>query len=848
MDNPLSPIESEAEGTSRPHALRTVHPHTPPTSRTPRPWRTPDAHHLFAPQLNSDKWSRGGAAETSSREYDVREEWYDVGRRAVVCLHRQSESIHHAVWGAVPDIRISVLPKFTFENRLPIPIDFRLFGRGAVAAVAPAAASEAEAASELAPARQGADAADGGAGVGGSGAGVGVGTGGGAVPPFGWEPAGDEEQEDMLGGLSRKLGHDMAAVVGGATAAVMGDATADVAAALEGGGTFVPGGPCKAGGLKVGEHSELMREFVHDTELWLQLRYLEPSGGWRPASDTDPSPVEIEVPAAAPLVAMMSGEGEPSPGGGHVVAAEDGDGEWCRPEPLLIAEFEDTQQAAIENMEDPSLKRGLKARRDYLKFDLNPEMQVWVLLTGGGSGRPCRIVAYTDVCILNQTTLLLDFYLNKPSRPILPERPVAAESGTVGGGSGGGSGGGNVEDAMPNGVAKAPLSLLCSRPEPSGGMPELKLRVRGVSRAMSHNQRFEGEDGREYRDFSLCEPHERMLLGSFNGTFSTPFSTANATYHGETWLAEKQGVLGVQSQVQAQELVPRTAVLAIKPRFLLINKLDEAVQFYGAQMVQPTRVAGRPRAVSDVTRPMVSGEAGVVTVGGVGGGVIVSGGGGGAGTAHDREVEEREQADLHLEELPAALHDPMQLPAVPPGVVTPMYAFEPVSESKERLWLYLRLATPAGQWSPAISLNDEEKSYFFTEERGGTSHAQIMRVDIHEEGPTVFVTLESASDAPPCCVHNEASLPVFYQVHLSGASDAAGEEWQTLPIGVPPAHHNPAHGGSHHNRASSGSPSKWVCTPLAPTHAHAHVTRKASPSHRVRHITTAKHRTKDDHF
>ena len=54
-------------------------------------------------------------------------------------------------------------------------------------------------------------------------------------------------------------------------------------------------------------------------------------------------------------------------------------------------------------------------------------------------------------------------------------------------------------------------------------------------------------------------------------------------------------MLGVQSQVQAQELVPRTAVMAIKPRFLLVNKLDEAVQFHGVQMKEPpARVAGKP--------------------------------------------------------------------------------------------------------------------------------------------------------------------------------------------------------------------------------------------------------------
>ena len=52
---------------------------------------------------------------------------------------------------------------------------------------------------------------------------------------------------------------------------------------------------------------------------------------------------------------------------------------------------------------------------------------------------------------------------------------------------------------------------------------------------------------------------------------------------------------------------------------------------------------------------------------------------------------------------------------MPPGVVTPLYAFEPLSESKDRLWLHVRLATAHGQWSPAISLADEERSFFFTE-------------------------------------------------------------------------------------------------------------------------------------
>ena len=62
-------------------------------------------------------------------------------------------------------------------------------------------------------------------------------------------------------------------------------------------------------------------------------------------------------------------------------------------------------------------------------------------------------------------------------------------------------------------------------------------------------------------------------------------------------------MLGVQSQVQAQELAPRTAVMAIRPRFLLVNKLDEAVQFHGVQMKEaPSRVAGKPLHIADILR------------------------------------------------------------------------------------------------------------------------------------------------------------------------------------------------------------------------------------------------------
>ena len=108
-------------------------------------------------------------------------------------------------------------------------------------------------------------------------------------------------------------------------------------------------------------------------------------------------------------------------------------------------------------------------------------MQVWALLTGGGRGQPCRIVLYTDVCILNQTTLQLD-YLLKDSRtpilstptlttPILAPTPEAAAPG-------GGGGGGEAAESANRAPARRPLSLLCTRSDPSQVRARARVRVR----------------------------------------------------------------------------------------------------------------------------------------------------------------------------------------------------------------------------------------------------------------------------------------------------------------------------------------------------------------------------------
>ena len=82
----------------------------------------------------------------------------------------------------------------------------------------------------------------------------------------------------------------------------------------------------------------------------------------------------------------------------------------------------------------------------------------------------------------------------------------------------------------------------------------------------------------------------------------------------------------------------------------------------------PARVAGKPRHISDILRPTTH-DGHAAAMGG------------------DRYIEEIARG------LPPALSDPQQLPAVPPGVVTPLYHFDPLSEAKDRLWLYVRLAT-----------------------------------------------------------------------------------------------------------------------------------------------------------
>ena len=148
----------------------------------------------------------------------------------------------------------------------------------------------------------------------------------------------------------------------------------------------------------MGQHSELLHEFVHDSALWLQLRYradeaqhatvaatvaasassTEPAA----ASGTGAAGAAITSPATSAATAAVGGAGarrssvrfapaEPGrsapEGPAAAAAAAAVEVPWGRREPLRIAEFEAVRQASIDDMQ---ARAGLKQARDYLRFDL----------------------------------------------------------------------------------------------------------------------------------------------------------------------------------------------------------------------------------------------------------------------------------------------------------------------------------------------------------------------------------------------------------------------------------------------------------------------------------------------
>ncbi len=264
----------------------------------------------------------------------------------------------------MPDLRLSVLPKFTLENRLPIPVEFRLYGKRQHR---PAAADgTAAATADGAAPPTGADAVEPSA----------------ALPPRverGWEPADDESRQDLRDELAVYLASKLAAAREEMAGALSTGVEEDVQAA--------PAGPAVEQALPIGTHTELLSEFLHDSALWLQLRYREDE----PLDAPTPAPPDA-APAAAARRAVHWADAATSAGdaaranaperaagvgGAEAAAAAAAAAEvpWGKREPLRIAEFEANRQISIDEMQELKAGRRLKLRRDYLRFDLNRDMQ-----------------------------------------------------------------------------------------------------------------------------------------------------------------------------------------------------------------------------------------------------------------------------------------------------------------------------------------------------------------------------------------------------------------------------------------------------------------------------------------
>lgn len=82
-------------------------------------------------------------------------------------------------------------------------------------------------------------------------------------------------------------------------------------------------------------------------------------------------------------------------------------------------------------------------------------------------------------------------------------------------------------------------------------------------------------------NLSVCEPNERLLLKELCGASSSPIITT-MSYYGEVWLDGTDGLLGINTRLQPQELVPPTTIISVKPRFALANRLRDPLQYFPA--------------------------------------------------------------------------------------------------------------------------------------------------------------------------------------------------------------------------------------------------------------------------
>ena len=382
----------------------------------------------------------------------------------------------------------------------------------------------------------------------------------------------------------------------------------------------------------------------------------------------------------------------------------------------------------------------------------------------------CPQVIYTELAILNQTTLNLEYYTNDRHHNLMPTNEhmadyasrlheLAAEAGlfqaneqphrgdaTVDAPSVAPPSASSPEQDPPptnmsagchNELRAERLHLIC----PQGNVTSktgrvidrFRLRVSGVSRTITRNQQLDlsGVAGAiEGHDVPrLCEPHEQ-LHAQFVGAFSTPISTSSATNHGVAWLSDNVGVLGVETRIQAQvpKAVPFTTIVTIKPRFMVVNQLGMPVQYYPTHHSLSTK-RSRVQAleIDDLIRPPSAGleEDGVVVVQSF------------QHTADAREEELQRLGEQLGDGAPGAaavasehlwrrtVDHPSQLsreqlrrlPVVPPNSCTPLYGFDSDTgeQSMESLNVFVRVAASDARcsWSRPMAMSDATTVHFF---------------------------------------------------------------------------------------------------------------------------------------
>jgi len=765
----------------------------------------PDEAHLQAlAPFPSDSDAALGDLSGVVDEDDSRGE---APRRALVCLQRKCTHIEHPTWGAVPDISILILPKYTLENRLPIGLQFTLSAPHALAPAGPAALAEAHSRTHsrapstsapvsraLAPRRPPSPTASAGAA-----APLPL-----SPPALPLSPAVTSPPQGALAraaAAARRFlpdrgfrgssadAEDRAGSAGsreGASAGEGGSAGDDWADGGDGGvGGAGAGGAEEEGvalrirdALPIGDHCELMAPFLleEDKPLSLELRYVE--DGIESASE----------------YAAGEGGGRES-GRGAQAGEEERAGYMPRSEVRLKArEAMDRSQVAwalmerrldlstFERKQEYKRSRGRlpreqsqpKRSRTLARVRLNEQMEVWVQLTEGGANQPLRIVVWADIAVINQTTVSLEYVAATTSAaPLLPspERAIAERGCRL--------------------RAEA-LSLLCLREAETRATARIAVKLLGTNRAITRNQQVEVPAGAGGEPLQICEPHEAQLCRALRGAVSTPISTHAATHSGEAWLGGGAGVLGVSTQLQAQEAVPHTAIVSIKPRVMLVNKLGVPLQ-YLASHAAADDAKPHARKLSDIVRQPHATFASANSTA-----LARTEGSSGSLSSLLALAERGSRARGRSPAPEPARGGAGSLPSLPPSACCPIYHFELDSDGAgddgarrkllSRLRLRVRLATEGSVWSPSLSLSEMSDMHFFARAQGGGAGGgtnTVVRLALREAAPTIFVVVEDASASPPCCIRNELDSDLWFAVRLPASGRGAERDlvWDVLPAG-----------------------------------------------------------------